>query len=91
MAQAGIFREGERLELLRGDIVKVPPIGDYHRGTVNRLTRVLSAKFGDRACVQVQNPVVVSDDSEPEPDIALLALNEAAWGERALTLRTLSP
>lgn len=83
MAEAGILRPRERVELLRGDIVKMAPIGDPHRGTVNRLTRLLSASFSDRACVQVQNPVVVGDDSEPEPDIALLKINEAAWGERA--------
>ncbi len=82
MAEAGIFQPGERVELLRGDIVKMPPIGDHHRGSVNRLTRVLSAKFADRVYVQVQNPVVVGVDSEPEPDVALLAMNEAAWGER---------
>ncbi len=82
MAEAGIFRPGERVELLRGEIVTMPPIGDHHRGSVNRLTHVLSAKFADRVYIQVQNPVVVSDDSEPEPDIALLSQKEAAWGER---------
>jgi len=82
MAEAGIFGPDERVELLRGDIVRMAPIGDQHRGSVNRLTRILSATFADRVCVQIQNPVVVSDHSEPEPDVALLKMNEAAWGER---------
>ena len=64
MGEAGIFQPGERLELLRGDVVTVPPSGHNHRGTINRLNRLLSAKFSDRAYVQVQSGVIVCDDSE---------------------------
>lgn len=81
MAEAGIFHPDERLELLRGEIVKVAAVGNRHRGTVNRLTRLLR-RFEDRAYIQVQNPVVVSEDSEPEPDLVLLEINDAAIGGR---------
>lgn len=82
MAEAGILKPGERTELLRGEIVTVPPMGEPHRGSVNRLNRILHAHFADRAYVQVQSPVVVLDDSVPEPDVALLEINEAATGGR---------
>ncbi len=82
MAEAGILGPHERVELLRGEIVTVAPMGDRHRGAINRLTRLFSASFSDVAYVQVQCPIIVSGDSEPEPDLALLRMNEAAIGER---------
>jgi len=39
-------------------------------------------RFLGRAVVQVHNPVVVLNDSEPKPDIALLRRNEAVTGKR---------
>jgi Uma2 family endonuclease len=63
----------------RGEIVKKMTIGDRHRACVNRLIRMLR-RFEDRAVIQPQSPVVVLDDSEPEPDVALLKINEASVG-----------
>lgn len=80
MLEAGILHEGERVELLRGDLVRKVTIGDRHRACIIRLTRMLVLGLQDRAAVQIQNPVVVLDDSEPEPDVALLAVNEGSIG-----------
>ncbi len=80
MAEAGIFPEREPVELLRGDLVWKLPISNLHRGCVNRLNQMLILSLHDRAAVQVQNPVVVLDDSEPEPDVALLEINDGSIG-----------
>ena len=72
MGEAGIFGPEERVELLDGEILTMPPIGPHHAGAVNRLTHLLVTRFGDRAVVQVQNPVRLSNDSEPQPDFGLL-------------------
>jgi Uma2 family endonuclease len=80
MLDVGVLREGERVELLRGDLVRKVTIGDRHRMCVIRLTELLVVRFHGRAAVQVQSPVVVLDDSEPEPDVALLARNNASIG-----------
>lgn len=80
MLEVGILQEGERVELLRGDLVQKLTIGDLHRACVIRLTRMLTTRLFDHAAVQIQNPVVVLNDSEPEPDVALLAINEASTG-----------
>lgn len=72
MPEAGILKESERVELIRGEIVKMSPIGRFHAACVNRLVRVLTRELGDRAIVAVQNPVELDDYSEPQPDIALL-------------------
>src|SRR5215472_11793644 len=72
MLEAGILSEDDRVELIDGEIVKMCPIGSRHVGCVNRLNTLLVPKVGRAAIVSVQNPVVLDDYSEPEPDIALL-------------------
>lgn len=72
MAQAGILREDDRVELLDGEIVTMTPVGSRHAACVNRLTHALSARVVGRAIVSVQNPVQLGERSEPQPDLALL-------------------
>lgn len=72
MAETGILTEHDRVELIQGEIVEMSPIGSRHAACVNRLTTVLSRQGGAGAIVSVQNPIVVDDYSEPEPDVALL-------------------
>lgn len=73
LGEAGVLPEDSRLELICGDIVVREPIGSYHAGTVNRLTRLWTSILGDRAVVQVQNPLELArEDTEVQPDIALL-------------------
>lgn len=72
MGDSGILKQGDRVELIEGEIVDMVPVGSAHVGIVNRLNRLLVQALGDRAIVSVQNPVRLSAFSEPEPDIALL-------------------
>lgn len=72
MAAAGVFTEDDRVELIEGEIVEMNPIGSRHAACVGRLTKFLGRLAGDEAIVWVQNPVQVSDYSEPLPDVALL-------------------
>lgn len=72
MAEVGIFGEDSRVELIRGQIVDMAPIGAPHLGMVNRLNRLLSALLEGRGLVSVQNPVRLDNGSEPEPDVAVL-------------------
>jgi Uma2 family endonuclease len=73
MGEVGILPEDSRVELIAGDIVVREPIGSYHAGAVNRLTRLWTSMLGDRAVVQVQNPVeLAKEDTELQPDVALL-------------------
>lgn len=48
------------------------PIGSRHAGIVDHLTRLLTFAVGEKAIVRVQNPIILGQYSEPEPDIALL-------------------
>jgi Uma2 family endonuclease len=72
MLDAGILSEDDRVELIEGEIVQMSPIGSRHAGQVNRLNRMLVRALGERGVVTVQNPVTLSDLSEPEPDLAVL-------------------
>ncbi len=72
MGKAGILKEGERVELIDGDILTMAPIGSEHVSSVNVSTLALIRKIGDNAFVSIQAPVRLDDNTEPEPDIALL-------------------
>lgn len=72
MADAGIFNEDSRIELIDGDLIDMSPLGQGHAAVVNRLTRALVMAYGDRAIVSIQNPVRLSLVSEPQPDVAIL-------------------
>jgi len=79
LAEAGILEEDDRIELLDGELIIMPPIGDDHCGRVNSLTRKLSRRNPERWLVSVQNPIVLDAYSEPQPDLALLRLDPRAF------------
>lgn len=72
MGQAGVFHEDDRVELIRGRIVEMTPIGPEHAGCVDYLAHVLGQGLASRAMVRVQNPVILDRHVEPQPDLALL-------------------
>jgi Uma2 family endonuclease len=72
MVEKGVFQEDVRLELLEGEIVEMSPIGKRHAACVDALNWWLNRCLGDAAIVRVQNPILLNDLSEPQPDIALL-------------------
>ena len=72
MAEAGILRPEDGVELIEGQIVEKALIGSPHAWSVDSLTRLLVPAVGDRAIVRVQGPVRLDDFSEPEPDLSLL-------------------
>jgi Uma2 family endonuclease len=76
MAEAGILKVGEHVELIEGDVVTMCPIGSWHASGVDRLNYGFSTRLAGRALVRVQSPIRLSDNSEPEPDIALLRLRD---------------
>lgn len=69
MAEAGILSEEDRVELIEGEIYRMAPIGSRHAGCVNRLIHLFK---GAEGILPAQNPVVLNDFSEPQPDMALL-------------------
>ena len=76
LVDAGILREDDRVELIEGEIRPMPPIGSPHAGGVNRLTALFAGKLVGRAVISVQNPVWLSEISEPQPDFLVLRFRE---------------
>lgn len=72
MGEAGLFAEDERVELINGEIIDVPPMGFRHAGVLDYLARLLTAAIGTRAIVRQQLPVRLGEYSEPIPDISVL-------------------
>lgn len=72
VAEAGVFHEDERVELIEGDIIDMAPIGSAHAGAVKRLGNLIKLAVGPTAIVSVQDPVVLGSYSEPRPDVAVL-------------------
>ncbi|GGA27709.1 Uma2 family endonuclease [Okeania sp. KiyG1] len=72
MLEAGILTENERVELIRGEIVKMSPIGIHHSACVKRLNKLFILRLAETVTVGIQDPVKLNDNSEPEPDISLL-------------------
>jgi hypothetical protein len=73
MATTGIFGEDDRVELIDGEIVTMTPIGSRHAGAVNRLLNLfLPLQAAQTTQLSIQNPIRLSEHSEPQPDLALL-------------------
>jgi Uma2 family endonuclease len=72
MGESGIFHEDDRVELIEGEIIEMSPIGSPHSGANIRIQKRLEQAVGDHAIVSSQNPIILGDFSEPQPDIALL-------------------
>jgi Uma2 family endonuclease len=71
MGEAGILKPAERVELIRGEIIEMSPIGRRHYAFVDNLGQLLILRLAGRAMVSIQGPIALADDTEPEPDVAV--------------------
>jgi Uma2 family endonuclease len=74
LAELGFFPENERVELIRGELVYMTAKGKLHSVCETRLERELNKLVGDTATLRGQLPIILPDNSEPEPD-RLIAKN----------------
>jgi Uma2 family endonuclease len=73
MVQAGIFAEEDHIELVRGEILQVPPQGPEHRSIKDDLhARLADAYRGRDVHVLNQGPLRAGPEGLPEPDLAIL-------------------
>ena len=82
MIEAGILDEDDRVELLEGKIVCMSPQRPFHAASVQRSSRLLFKLLSDRAEIRVQLPVILGNDSEPEPDIAVVRFDDDEYSFR---------
>lgn len=76
MAESGIIRPDERVELIDGEIVPMSPAGKRHSSVVLWLSTTLPHWVQRRALVRVQNTFRLDEHVTPEPDLLLLRARE---------------
>ena len=68
----GILHEDEPIELLGGQLVVSEPKSSLHSTAVRLTAEALRSAFGTGWLVNTQDPIAPDDDSEPEPDVAVV-------------------
>ena len=79
MGEAGILGPEDRVELIDGEIVKMSPIGPLHAAVVERFRDLLSERLRGQATIRSQNPIRLSNLTEPEPDVAVVQLQADSY------------
>src|SRR5678815_2551751 len=63
---------GEPVELVGGQLVVAEPQGSYHASALGAAGDALRAALPYGWLVRIQMPVALDDESEPEPDVAVV-------------------
>ena len=79
LVELGVFQPGERLELLDGQLVVREPQGSRHAGTIRRVLDALRRALGDQWQIDSQLPIALDHESEPEPDVSVVARDPSAY------------
>lgn len=85
LVEAGAF-ERQRIELVRGELRPMSPIGVKHSLVVTRLYRLLDRAAPAHLEVRSQQPLACTDDSEPEPDLSVVPYDPAPVGHPTTAL-----
>jgi Uma2 family endonuclease len=75
MVSLGLLDDA-RVELLHGAIIEMSPNDPAHASPVDELTAILVPALLKRARVRIQQPLLAADESEPEPDVAIVPLGD---------------
>ena len=80
MGEVGILKE-KGLELIHGEIIEMSPKGSKHSKIVKNLNKLLAQILGDQGIISIQDPIIASNFSEPEPDVAILKYRDDFYGD----------
>ncbi len=84
MAEIGLF-EGQRVELIQGEIIAISPQNNPHALACAIINGWLGRSLGEHFTVRCQLPLVASNDTEPEPDFAVLTGSAESQTEHPTT------
>jgi Uma2 family endonuclease len=71
LVDLGMF-QGEPLELIGGQLIVAEPHGSYHASSVGAVDRAVQAALPPGWIARCQLPVALDEDTEPEPDVAVV-------------------
>jgi Uma2 family endonuclease len=66
------FFQGRRVELIEGQVIDMAAMKSSHAIAIDLVDAALRQVYGEGYYIRQQKPFVVSDMSEPEPDIAVV-------------------
>jgi Uma2 family endonuclease len=72
LIELGVFRKEDRIELIGGELMVAEPQSAEHYTAICKSARTLEAAFGPGWDVRMQGPISLDDESEPEPDVAVV-------------------
>lgn len=72
LVRAGAFHPEARVQLVQGEILEMSPQSPAHAAAIQLAHGALQAAFGPGCYVRVQMPMALGEDSEPEPDLAVV-------------------
>src|SRR6266540_2146 len=72
LVDLGVFQPGEAIELIGGELMVAEPQGAGHYTAIRKTAKALEAAFGPGWEVRTQGPIGLDEDSEPEPDVAVV-------------------
>ncbi len=67
-----MFQPGEEIELIGGELMVAEPQGAPHYTAIRKTAKALEAAFGPGWEVRTEGPIGLDDESEPEPDVAVV-------------------
>jgi Uma2 family endonuclease len=73
LIELGVFKPGEAIELIGGELMVAEPQGAPHYTAIRKTAKALEAAFGAGWEVRTEGPIGLDDESEPEPDVAVVA------------------
>ncbi|MBW4664607.1 MAG: Uma2 family endonuclease [Chroococcus sp. CMT-3BRIN-NPC107] len=72
LIELGFFQENERIELIRGQIIQMAAKCTPHSVCNTLLFGELFTLLQGQATIRNQEPIILGEDSEPEPDLAIV-------------------
>ena len=81
LIEAGFITTEHRVELIRGEILTMTPMGDNHRRSTRRLNLWLVRNAGQDYIPQCQVTISLANDFTPDPDFSLLRYREDEYNE----------
>lgn len=78
----GFLTERDRVELIDGDLIEMPPIGRFHVSRHARITRYLNDALRGRATVLPMGSFPLGERSEPQPDLAVFPFDDQSYEKR---------
>ena len=72
LIECGFFKPGEPVELVGGQLIVAEPQGSRHFTTIRAVQEALRISFGAGWDERTQAPVALDEESEPEPDVAVV-------------------